>query len=175
MRTYEALYIVQPDVGDDEIQTIADGVASIVSDDGGTIVRSDIWGKRKLAYPVLKHTEGVYVLLRFEAEPTVLPKIEGHIRLTDPIIRHLIVHFDEQTLRLEAEQERRKERDRLEGRDRDRDRDRDRNDYRGRDRDDYRGRDRDDYRSRDRDDYRSRDRDDYRSRDRDEDRRERRA
>mgnify|MGYP006278381593 CR=1 FL=1 len=111
MRTYEALYIVNPELGDDDIQTVATQVETLVTSNGGTIVRSEIWGKRKLAYPVEKHTEGVYVLLRFEAEPSFAARLENHVKLAEPIIRYLLVHFDEHTLRLETEQERRREED----------------------------------------------------------------
>ena len=109
MRTYEALYIVHPEVKDDEIQTIANNVEKLVTDNGGAIVRSEIQGKRKLAYEVKRCTEGCYVLLRFQAEPEFITKLEGYFRLAEHIVRSLVVHFDEHTLRLEAEQERRKQ------------------------------------------------------------------
>ncbi len=109
MRTYEALYIVHPEVEDDEIQTIAAGVEKLVTDNGGAVVRSEIQGKRKLAYEVKRCTEGCYVLLRFQAQPELIQQLEKHFRLAEPIIRSLVVHFDEHTLRLEAEQERRRQ------------------------------------------------------------------
>jgi small subunit ribosomal protein S6 len=109
LRTYEALYIVRPDLKDDEIQTVADKVQSVVTDHGGAIVRSEIWGKRRLAYEVEHFMEGCYVLLRFEASKDVIPELENHFRLAEPVIRHLVVHFDEQTLRLEEEQRKRTE------------------------------------------------------------------
>ena len=141
MRTYEALYIIRPDWPEEDIQTVADSVAKLVTDNGGAIVRSEIWGKRKLAYEVKKHTEGVYVLLRFEADHAVIPKLENLFRLSETIIRFLVVHFDEQTLRLETLQEKRKEEqvlamaNRAEG-DQDDDRSDDRPRRRGRSRDD---------------------------------------
>ncbi len=124
MRTYEALYIVKPDKNDDEIQTIAKDVESLVTTNGGTIVRSEIWGKRKLAYEVKKQTEGVYVLLRFESPPDFVTRLENHFRLSDDVIRDLVVYFDPQTLRLEEEQKQRVEaeiRNSAGNRDRDRD------------------------------------------------------
>lgn len=119
MRTYEALYIVRPDIEDDEIQTVANGVESLVTSQGGAIVRSEIWGKRKLAYKVKKFPEGVYVLLRFQADAAFVSRLEQHFRLSEAIIRHLVVYFDELTLKLEAEQERRKQAEIQAGRDRD--------------------------------------------------------
>ena len=109
MRTYEALYIVRPDVRDDDVQTIAKEVETLVTQNGGAIVRSETWGKRKLAYEVQKCSEGCYILLRFESAPPFVSRIENHFRLTDAIIRYLVVLFDEKTLRLEAAQKKRKE------------------------------------------------------------------
>ena len=109
MRTYEALYIVKSDVGDDEIQTMAKEVESLVTDNGGAIVRSEIWGKRKLAYKVKHCSEGCYVLLRFTAEPPFIRRLEHYFRLSESVIRTLIVYFDDKTLRLEEEQRLRNE------------------------------------------------------------------
>ncbi|HIJ64909.1 MAG TPA: 30S ribosomal protein S6 [Candidatus Hydrogenedentes bacterium] len=109
MRTYEALYIVRPDLDDETIQTVAKEVESLVTDNGGAIVRSEIWGKRRLAYVVEKFNEGCYVLLRFNSEPVFIARLESHFRLKESIIRFLVVHFDAQMLRLEAEQQRRQE------------------------------------------------------------------
>jgi small subunit ribosomal protein S6 len=107
LRTYEALYIVHPELDDAGIQTVVKEVEDLVVKHGGTIVRSEIWGKRRLAYEVKKLTEGCYVLLRFDAEPEFIAKLELHFRLSDPIFRHLVTQLDEKTLRLETEQQRR--------------------------------------------------------------------
>ncbi len=107
MRTYEALYIIRPDRSDDEIQTIDNQVKDLVTSSGGTIVRSEIWGKRRLAYEVKHFIEGHYVLLRFQSEPTFIARLENHFRLEESVIRSMVVYFDEKTLRLEEEQKRR--------------------------------------------------------------------
>ena len=109
MRTYEALYIIRPDLADEDIQTITNEVETLITDNGGSIVRSEIWGKRRLAYEVKKFSEGCYVLLRFEAEPEFITRLEDYYRLAEAVIRFMVVHFDARTLRLEAEQARRKE------------------------------------------------------------------
>lgn len=107
MRTYEALYIIRPDLEDDAVQTVAQGVEKLITGDGGAIVRSEIWGKRRLAYEVKKFSEGVYVLVRFESQQKLVDILERHFRLNDDIIRFLVVHLDKKTLRLETEQQRR--------------------------------------------------------------------
>jgi small subunit ribosomal protein S6 len=108
LRTYEALYIISPDVDDAGIQTVVQGVENLVTENGGTIVReSDVWGRRRLAYTVKKFTEGIYVLLRFQAGPTFIEKLELHYRLNEHIFRHLVTMLDERTLKLEIEQQKR--------------------------------------------------------------------
>lgn len=107
MRTYEALYIIQPDAAEDEVQTIVDGVESLVAEDGGSIVRLDVWGKRRLAYNVKGFQEGIYVLTRIESDVTSPKKLDDHFKLNESVIRSLLVHIDEKTLRLEIEQARR--------------------------------------------------------------------
>ena len=109
MRTYEALFIIQPELGEDESQTIVTEVETLITDDGGAIVRSEIWGKRRLAFEVKGHSEGNYVLIRFESNPGFNLKLESYFRLSETIIRSLVILFDEKTLRLEAEQVRRNE------------------------------------------------------------------
>jgi len=109
LRTYEALYIIRPDLEDTEVEGAAKTVESLVTSNDGTIVESEIWGKRRLAYKVKRFTEGHYVLLRFQATPSLVTRLKNHFRLADAVIRYLVVRFDEKTLRLEAEQKRRKE------------------------------------------------------------------
>ena len=109
MRTYEALYIIQPELGEDDTQTVATGVEKLITDDGGAIVRSEIWGKRRLAYEVKGFAEGVYVLVRFESNPTLIDQLKGSFRLNESIIRFLVVSFNLRALRLEIEQQKRSE------------------------------------------------------------------
>lgn len=108
MRTYEALYILSPEVDDDGIQTTAKEIENLVTSNGGAIVRSEIWGRRKLAYEVKRFSEGSYILLRFQAGPDFVAKLTLTFKLNESVIRSQIVHFDDRTLRLEEEQQRRK-------------------------------------------------------------------
>lgn len=111
MRTYEALYIASPNVEDGDIQTLSQEVQDLVTQNGGTIVRSEIWGKRKLAYLVKKYSEGNYILLRFQANPEFIQKLELWFKLHETVIRYLVTYLDEHELRAEEEQARRKEED----------------------------------------------------------------
>ena len=107
LRTYESIFIVQPNATDDEVHTVVQGVENLITADGGAIAVRDIWGKRRLSYEVKKFTEGIYVLLRYQCPGSLIKKLESHFKLNDEIIRFLIVYFDEKTLRLEEEQKKR--------------------------------------------------------------------
>lgn len=109
MRTYEALYIIAPTLDDDAIQAVTAGVETLITSNGGVIARSELWGRRKLAYEVKKHSEGFYVLLRFEADPELIKKLDNMFKLSETIIRHLLLHLDERTLKLEAQQQHQRE------------------------------------------------------------------
>jgi len=109
LRTYEALYIIAPNLDDDAIQAVVAGVETLITSNGGTIVRSEVWGRRKLAYEIKKHGEGFYVLLRFTASPEFVKKLDNHFKLAETVIRSMVLYLDERTLRLEAEQQHRRE------------------------------------------------------------------
>ena len=108
MRMYETIYIIQPEAAEDQVETIIQEVESLLAEDGGSVVRKDVWGKRRLAYQVKGFQEGIYVLMRFECGPTFPRKLEDFYKLNESVIRYLVVLFDEKTLRLEVEQARRK-------------------------------------------------------------------
>lgn len=107
MRTYETIYIIQPEAAEDEVETVIQAVESLLSEDGGAVVRKEVWGKRRLAYKVRGFQEGIYVLMRMECGPTFPRKLEDFYKLNESVIRYLVVLFEEKTLRLEVEQARR--------------------------------------------------------------------
>ena len=109
LRTYEALYIISPELDDSAIQTVYADVEKFITASGGTIVRSEVLGKRKLAYTIKKYTDGVYVVLRFIANPDSIKRLEQQLKLTESIIRYMVLYLDEKTLSLEEEQKRRYE------------------------------------------------------------------
>lgn len=111
MRTYEALYIINPELDDNAIQTITADVEQLITTNGGSIVRSDVWGKRKLAYTIQKHTEGVYVVLRFQANPEFIKRLEQQLKLNESVIRYMVLYLDEKTLKLEEQQQQQYEED----------------------------------------------------------------
>jgi small subunit ribosomal protein S6 len=104
LKTYETLFIVQPNATEEEVQAAATGVETLVTQDGGAVTVKDVWGKRRLAYEVKRFNEGIYVLMRFQSPGDSVKKLQSHFKLNDDIIRYLVIAFDEQMLRREEEQ-----------------------------------------------------------------------
>ncbi len=95
MREYEILYIVRADLDDDKVQDIIKRVNTLIEKAGGTLERTNIWGKRKLAYEVKHQKEGSYVLQDFQIGPDRVPELEAALKITEEVLRHLIVRKPE--------------------------------------------------------------------------------
>ena len=96
-RKYELVYVVSPDVGDDQVAAVHEQVQAIVARFGGEIERTDTWGRRKLAYEIAHHKEGTYVLEVINGGGDLMKEIDRRLKVvTDTVIRHLIVRVDEE-------------------------------------------------------------------------------
>ncbi|EPY09918.1 MULTISPECIES: 30S ribosomal protein S6 [Paenibacillus] len=91
MRKYELMYIIRPDVEQEAVQTTVDKFQGVISNGGGEITKHDVMGKRRLAYEIKKFRDGVYVLVNFTAEPAVVAELDRQLKISDEIIRHLVV------------------------------------------------------------------------------------
>jgi small subunit ribosomal protein S6 len=91
LRDYEVLYIVRPDLEEDKVQDIVKRVNSLISRSGGSTEQTSLWGKRKLAYEVKHQKEGSYVLQDFTIDPGRVPELEAALKITEEVLRHLIV------------------------------------------------------------------------------------
>ncbi|MCH4178637.1 MAG: 30S ribosomal protein S6 [Megasphaera sp.] len=94
MNKYEVMFIAKP-LEETEVDPIVEFISNLITKNGGNIEKVDRWGKRHLAYLVKKQSEGYYVLINFEADPTVIKEIDRVIKIRDEILRHLIVKIDE--------------------------------------------------------------------------------
>jgi small subunit ribosomal protein S6 len=92
---YELIFIIRPDADDAEVNAAVERVTTTITDLGGHVLLKDDWGKRKLAYPIKKHTKGHYTLLRLVADPTHILEVERKMRLDDRVIRFLTVKVEE--------------------------------------------------------------------------------
>lgn len=95
MRDYEVLYIVRADIDDDKVQDAVKRVNTLIQRSGGTSERTNLWGKRKLAYEVKHQKEGAYVLQDFKLDPDRVPELESSLKITEEVLRHLIVRKPE--------------------------------------------------------------------------------
>jgi small subunit ribosomal protein S6 len=87
MQTYETLFITTPTLSDQEENEVVDLLTQVVQQGGGTLVASDRMGRRRLAYPIEKHQDGVYVRFLYDSTADVPKELERRLRLSDRILR----------------------------------------------------------------------------------------
>lgn len=95
MKNYEVLFILDPVMDDSEKNAMIERVKEIIND-GGEAGEVDIWGNRKLAYEINKKKDGFYVLIQFKANADMPKELDRRLRISDNIMRHIIVCKDEQ-------------------------------------------------------------------------------
>jgi small subunit ribosomal protein S6 len=99
-RTYELMFIVRPDMVDEELTKLISTLESSVTSASGT-AKSEVWGKRRLAYRVGKFNDGIFVLMMIEATGAAVHEVERRLRVTEPVIKFLTVRTDEELKRLD--------------------------------------------------------------------------
>ena len=87
MREYELILIVHPDLDENAFNEVVNRVKTWITDGGGEVSKTELWGKRRLAYPIRKQTEGQYVLLHTKVAPTFGAELERNLRFLEPILR----------------------------------------------------------------------------------------
>jgi len=90
MNNYEGLFMVKPDIKEDDAKNVFKVISESVTKAGGTIKKEEIWGKRQLAYPVNKFKEGYYYKLDFSAEGSSITKLEEIYKLNPDILRAMV-------------------------------------------------------------------------------------
>ena len=93
MRDYELIVIVSPEVPEEELPSHLDKISEFITNKGGSVTEVERWGKRKLAYPINHFREGNYVLTRFKLEPGTTAELEANLRISERILRHLLVRL----------------------------------------------------------------------------------
>lgn len=94
-RPYEAIYIVDPDLGEEQVNGIADRYKSLVETNGGTVEKIDVWERRKLAYAIKGRTEGIYVVMQFTGFPAVEAELRRIFQISEDQLRAMIVKPEE--------------------------------------------------------------------------------
>ncbi len=90
MREYEYIFIIHPDLDENAFKELVDKIKGWITGAGGQVVKVDLWGKHKLAYPIRKQTEGQYVLLDTVMSPDYSAELERNVRFLEPILRYLV-------------------------------------------------------------------------------------
>jgi len=99
-RLYEVMFIVRPDVSDEDTDKLIAGFTTTVTNGGGAVKTVEKMGRRKLAYMVRRFNDGNYVLLTIEANGAVVLELERRLRVTEPVIKFITVRMDEEEKRL---------------------------------------------------------------------------
>ncbi len=94
MRTYEVLFILSPQVAEEEATALTTEFRGVAEKTGATLKNEEAWGRRRLAYPIQKFTEGNYHLFVFESDGS-LAELDRRMKNSDRILRHMIVRTDE--------------------------------------------------------------------------------
>jgi len=91
MNFYEKVVILDPDIDDTAVEETVNGIKEIIIRQGGEIIKTENWGRRKLAYVLNKRQNGNYVILYFKSPPSTIAELERHCRVVDSIIKFMVV------------------------------------------------------------------------------------
>ena len=95
MREYELVTIWNPDIGEDGVSDAMGRLTTLVTARGGEIADTNVWGRRRLAYIINKHSEGIYVVMQLRLPPRTAADLESQLRINEDVLRHLLVRKDE--------------------------------------------------------------------------------
>ena len=102
MKPYELLLIITPDHDENEADALTNQVKGII-ENGGTLLKLDPWGKKRLAYPIRKRSEGYYVLYVFESAPSFVAELNQALHVIEAILRYMVVQYEDDIDKLKAE------------------------------------------------------------------------
>ncbi len=95
MRHYELTVILNPAIPEEEVPQAFDKLNTLITKNGGEISETDQWGRRRLSYPIGKHAEGNYVMMKLEMEPEKTGELEADLNIMSDCLRHLLVKVGE--------------------------------------------------------------------------------
>lgn len=97
-KNYESVVIINATLDDEQINSIVKTIQSLITDNGGEINEVDVWGRKRLAYPIEKAKSGFYVVYRFTSNPEFISKLERMYRLDENVIRFITIALDKHAL-----------------------------------------------------------------------------
>ena len=92
--SYELMYIVRPTLDEQALVTVNERVYKFITAAGGEILKREDWGKRRLAFPIAKFTEGFYSVLQIKLAPTAVRNLERNLQLTEEVLRYLVTRVE---------------------------------------------------------------------------------
>ena len=95
LRHYEVMVILDPSLEERTISPSLDAFLSVVKNDGGTVEKVDIWGRRRLAYEIDKHAEGIYAVIDLQARPSAVQELDRQLNLNESVLRTKVLRPDE--------------------------------------------------------------------------------
>lgn len=95
MRKYETVFILRPELDEEKTTEALEKYRSLIENNGGEIASIDKWGKRRLAYEIKDTKEGIYIISKFNADPKAASELDRIFKISDEILRHIIVREDE--------------------------------------------------------------------------------
>ena len=95
MRRYETIFIASPTLTDEQADELVKQYEGIIAEQGGELLKTDKWGRKKLAYEVQKFSEGYYTLFEMNAGPDLIHELERRFRNNDAVIKYLSIRTDE--------------------------------------------------------------------------------
>lgn len=103
MNQYETIFIIDPGVESEDVESIIEDVQNLISGSGGEVAKVDRWGKKRLAYEVKGNRDGFYVLINFEADPQFVQRLARYYGLTEQIIKYMTVRPSKESPKPERE------------------------------------------------------------------------
>ncbi|SHI10977.1 small subunit ribosomal protein S6 [Clostridium collagenovorans DSM 3089] len=94
MRSYEAMFILRPSLDEEAVKANVEKFKGIIENNGGEIENVDLWGKRRLAYPISKVNEGYYVLVNFKGNSELPKELTRNFKISDDVIRDMVVKIE---------------------------------------------------------------------------------
>ena len=95
MRSYEFVYIISPEIEQEDLESATDKVGQMIVDRGGQVLNLEAWGRRRLAYPIQKFHEGHYMVAQVQLEPGTISELKERLALNEEVIRYLLVRTED--------------------------------------------------------------------------------
>ena len=106
-RTYEVIFIIDPDMAENDVMQLSESIQKIITSQGGSITKTEMMGKRQLAYEINHKRNGIYVLLEVEGSGAEIAEVERRMRVNDQILRYMTIRVDEMRRRADKLKDRR--------------------------------------------------------------------